>query len=38
LAYEEAYDHTPAKKKLEQALRISPNYSEADKIRKILAE
>jgi Tfp pilus assembly protein PilF len=38
MAYEKANKHTLAKKELEQALQISPNYSEADKIRKILAE
>jgi cellulose synthase operon protein C len=38
MAYEKANNHTLAKKELEQALQISPNYSEADKIRKILAE
>ena len=38
MAYEKANNHTMAKKELEQALQISPNYSEANKIRKILAE
>jgi Flp pilus assembly protein TadD len=38
MAYEKANNHALAKKELEQALQISPNYSEADKIRKILAE
>jgi len=38
MAYEKANNHALAKKELEQALQISPNYSEANKIRKILAE
>ena len=36
MAYERDNNHAIAKKELEQALQISPNYSEADKIRKIL--
>ena len=36
MAYEKANNHALAKKELEQALQISPNYSEANKIRKIL--
>jgi len=38
MAYEKANNHTIVKTELEQALQISPNYSEANEIRKVLAE
>jgi hypothetical protein len=38
MAYEKANSHTIAKRELKQALQISPGCSEANKIRKILAE
>jgi tetratricopeptide (TPR) repeat protein len=38
MAYEKANNFDMAKKQLEYTLQISPNYSQADEIRKVLAE
>jgi Tfp pilus assembly protein PilF len=38
MAYEKLNNHPMAKKELEHALQISPNYADADAIKKVLAE
>jgi Flp pilus assembly protein TadD len=38
MSYEKANNYAMAKKELEYTLQVSPNYSQADEIRKILAQ
>jgi tetratricopeptide (TPR) repeat protein len=38
MAYEKANNYAQAKKELEYTLQVSPNYAQADEIRKVLAE
>ncbi len=38
MAYQKSNDYTQAKKQLEDTLQISPNYTQADEIRKLLSE
>jgi tetratricopeptide (TPR) repeat protein len=38
MAYEKANNYAMAKKELGDTLQISPNYSQADEIRKLLSE
>lgn len=38
MSYEKANNYAMAKKELEYTLQVNPNYSQADEIRKILAE
>ena len=38
MAYEKSNDYAQAKKQLEDTLEISPNYAQADEIRKLLSE
>ncbi len=38
MAYEKANNYAMAKKQLEYTLQVSPNYAQADEIRRVLAE
>jgi len=38
MSYEKANNFAMAKKEFEQTLQISPNYSQADQIKKMLTE
>jgi hypothetical protein len=37
MAYEKANNPTMARKELEYTLKISPNYSQADEIKRVIA-